>query len=425
MKGTTGTSRLSSYVPAAAVAVVASAAGWVTTRSLQQDFAAYWVAGAARRMGLDPYVNHVGEASGVDLWDGVAVFAHSRFLYPPLIAELFRPLAALPYAVAKTLFAAIGVACWVAASVLAARAATGDRDPGAQVAWTLGAGALFYPLYAHLERGQLDLVVLVLLLAAWSGRARPVLAGGALALAVTFKPAVAGVLLPLAALGRWRWMTATLAGVALLALAGVASSGTGPLREYVTNVLPRVAVFGEGGDENMLLPPARLAHVQGDLEAGVATIDGRTYRLSAWDRPASASLSRLLAPETPSRAVTRFSAFVILSALILAAILARRRDLPADAEATLFFAAVVACVVASPTGWVMGLVWVLPLVPFWRALAVSGRAHPAALRWSARALLACAVPPVFAGWAALAGTAVVATAIALVLTLHPRLEPAP
>ena len=79
-------SRLSKYVPAAAIALVAGFAGWVATASLQQDFAAYWVAGAARRAGLDPYVNHLGEAGGRAPWDGVSVFAHSRFLYPPIAA---------------------------------------------------------------------------------------------------------------------------------------------------------------------------------------------------------------------------------------------------------------------------------------------------------------------------------------------------
>jgi hypothetical protein len=424
MTGKTGTSRLSIYAAAAAGAVIAGAAGWLASASLQQDFAAYWVAGAARRLELDPYVNHVGAGPGRNLWDGLAVFAHSRFLYPPLVAELFRPLAALPYPVAKTLFTALSVAAWVAAALLAGRALSGDRDTRAATAWTLGAGALFYPLYAHLERGQIDLVVLVLLLAAWARRASPLIAGGALAVAMTFKPAIAGILPVLAALGRWRWTAATLAGVALLALIGVALSGTTLLREYVTEVLPRVAVFGEGGDEGMLLPPPRLAAVEGDLETGVATIDGRTYRLSAWDRPASASLPRLLAPETPSRVVNILSAVLFLTVLVRGAILVRRRGLPAPAEATLFFAAVVACVVASPTGWVMGLVWALPLIHLLRTFASRGRAHPLALRLAAGALFACAIPPLFTGWAALAGTAVVATAIALVLTRPPRPEPA-
>ena len=34
-----------------------------------------------------------------------------------------------------------------------------------------------------------------------------------------------------------------------------------------------------------------------------------------------------------------------------------------DAQLMLFVAALVACVVTSPTGWVMGLVWALPIAP--------------------------------------------------------------
>src|SRR6516165_8871629 len=134
--------RLSKYVPAAAIAAVACVAGWVATRSLQQDFAAYWVAGAARRAGLDPYVNYVASARAPELWDGVAVFAHSRFLYAPVVAELLRGLARLPYPIAKALFTALMVAAWGGAAVATARAVGGRRA----LAVALAAGALFYPL---------------------------------------------------------------------------------------------------------------------------------------------------------------------------------------------------------------------------------------------------------------------------------------
>ncbi|HVU52995.1 MAG TPA: glycosyltransferase 87 family protein, partial [Polyangia bacterium] len=166
-------------MPAAAIAIVAGVAGWVATRSLQQDFAAYWVAGAARRAGLDPYVNHLGGASAPDLWDGVAVFAHSRFLYPPIVADLFRGFAHLPYSVAKALFTGLMVAAWVGAATATARAVGGRRARAVAFA----AGALFYPLHLALERGQVEPLVLLLLAAAFApaGR-RP--SGAALAAAV-------------------------------------------------------------------------------------------------------------------------------------------------------------------------------------------------------------------------------------------------
>ena len=107
----------------AAVAVVGAFAAYAARSSLQEDFAAYWVAGAARRLGLDPYVNHVGGPVAPALWDGVAPFRHSRFLYPPLVAELFRPLAALPYRAAKALYTAAAVAAWIGAALLCGRRA--------------------------------------------------------------------------------------------------------------------------------------------------------------------------------------------------------------------------------------------------------------------------------------------------------------
>ena len=66
----------------------------------------------------------------------------------------------------------------------------------------------------------------------------------------------------------------------------------------------------------------------------------------------------------------------------------------------------------SPTGWVMGLVWALPIAPLvWtaRGAARACRARHAR-RPGAPPGSRCALPPPFAGWAALAGTALVVAA---------------
>jgi hypothetical protein len=404
---------LSKYVPGAAIALVAVLAGWVATSSLQQDFAAYWVAGAARRAGLDPYLNHVGDGAAPELWDGVAVFAHSRFLYPPLVAELFRAFAALPFAVAKAGFTALMVAAWVGASVGAARAAGGRRA----LAVTFGAGALAYPLALGLERGQVEPLVLLLLVAAFDPRARASTTGVALAAAAAFKPALVGAVVVLAALGRWRAVGAALAGLAVVALAGAAISGPALAREHAARVLPRAALYGEGGDESMLLPAERLAARADELEAGVARVGGRTYAIAAWDGPASASLPRLLAPVRPTRLAAGAPAVALLGALAVVARAARKRGRPEARAALLLWAAAVTCVVASPAGWVMGLVVALPLVPWlarWAAADGPARSWRRAL---VAALGACAVPPPVAGWAALAGAAVVVAAAGLALAL--------
>jgi hypothetical protein len=407
-------SRLSRYVPAAAIAIVAGVAGWVATRSLQQDFAAYWIAGAARRAGLDPYVNHVGGAAAPELWDGVAVFAHSRFLYPPIVAELFRPFATLPYAVAKAVFTALMVAAWIAASVTTARAAGGRRA----VDVALGAGALFYPLHLALERGQVELLVLLLLAVAFAARVRALPAGAALAGAVALKPGLAILIAVAAALGRWRVAAAALAGVAVVALASVVVSGPALAREYATRVLPRASLYGEGGDESMLLPAERLAARADELAAGVARVGGREYPVAAWEGLASASVPRLLAPERPTRAATRAPALVVLALLVLVAAGIWRRGPSPAAEAIVLWAAAVAGVVTSPAGWVMGLVVALPLVSWLARLRKAGA--PRTWGWGlvlAAGLVACAVPPPLSGWAALAGAGVAAAAAGLARTL--------
>ena len=392
----------------AAIAAVAAAAVWFAIRSYQQDFAAYWTAALARSAGLDPYVNYAGAGGALAPWDGVALFRHSRFLYPPLVADLFRPLLVLPYLAAKALFTVAMLAAWIAAGLVV----TDDR-PGRTVFFV--AGALFFPLYRHLERGQIDLLILLLLALAWRARRQPVAAGAALALAGAIKPAFLGLLPIVWALGRGRTVLAALAVAA--GVLGMTALVDGParLRAYVTQVLPRAALYGEGGTEEMLLPAERLPaqDVQDDGEE--IRVQRRTYRMSIGDAPAAASLPRLLAPEGPTPATARLPFFVAIAGLTALAARQRRRADPPVA-ALIFWATAVACVVTSPAGWVMGLVVALPLVTLGATLLVAGRldrrlAAAGALAWAAAAL-----PAPFSGFPALAGVALIGLAVAAVLT---------
>ena len=397
----------SAAVAAASAALVAAVAAgaWFTLHSLQQDFAAYWVAATARRLGLDPYVNHVGSSDAPTLWDGVALFRHSRFLYPPLVADLFRPLASLPYLAAKGLFTAAMLGAWLGAGLLVSNGGRPEA-PRERAVFFLGS-ALFFPFYRHLERGQIDLLILLLLTIAWRARARPWVAGAALAAGVAFKPALAGLLPVVWASGRGRSALAAVAvGGALLGLSALVD-GPARLDEYVSQVLPRAALYGEGGTEEMLLPASRLDAAGGEPGAseddGATRLDGRRYRTAIGDAPAAASLPRLLAPEAPSPATARLPFLLAVGGLTGIAWRLRARQV----DALLFWAAAVACVVASPAGWVMGLVLALPLAPRIAALVNEGRlsrgpAGAVAVTW-----IAVALPAPLAGWAALAGTALI------------------
>jgi hypothetical protein len=133
---------------------------------------------------------------------------------------------------------------------------------------------------------------------------------------------------------------------------------------------------------------------------------------------------RLLAPAHPSRAVTRGTALAFLLGLVAVALAVRRRGAAPIDEALVSWAAAVACVVASPAGWIMGFVWALPLVP-WLARA-RAEARGSRRRWwlVVVAGAACAMLPPFPGWAAAAGTALVVAAAALALSSSRRVQEA-
>jgi hypothetical protein len=389
-----------------AVAAALAAAAWFVTRSYQQDFAAYWAAGLSRLWGLDPYVNYAGQGHDLPLpWDGVAQFRHSRFLYPPLVLDLFRPLLGLPYLAAKALFTIAMLAAWLGAGLTVAS----DRRTRAVF---FGLSALYFPFYRHLERGQIDLLILLLLALAWRARERDWLAGAALAASAALKPAFAGMLPVVWALGRGRAALAALAiGGALVGLTALVD-GPAALREYVTAVVPRASLYGEGGTEEMLLPS-----LPGGRDDDTIDRDGRNYRTTIGDAPASASLPRLLAPETPSPASARLP-FVL--AIFGLALLARRLRVGQDAAAAtlLFWAAAVACVVTSPAGWVMGLVLALPLATVGATLAAEGRLPRGPMVAGAIAWVALALPQPFSGWAAAAAAALIGAAVGAATALR-------
>ena len=78
----------------------------------------------------------------------------------------------------------------------------------------------------------------------------------------------------------------------------------------------------------------------------------------------------------------------------------------------LFAAAILACVVTSPAGWVMSFVWALPIAPLVWTRARRGRALPRRLaRLLGGAWIACALSPLIAAGPRVAGTALVVAAV--------------
>jgi hypothetical protein len=162
-----------------------------------------------------------------------------------------------------------------------------------------------------------------------------------------------------------------------------------------------------------------LMRVGNDNHGETQSIDGRAYRytLDFFDRPVSASLPRLLAPESPSWPTSLLPYLLAAGGLVWAGRWVARAGAAAANEPLLLTAALIACVVTSPAGWAMGFVWALAVVPI--ALCfVRDKDAPGPRRWVlAGAWIACAIPPLLAGWAAVAGTAL-AVALASAATVR-------
>lgn len=390
-------------------AALAGVAGWLATVSLQQDFAAYFTAARARAQGLDPYLNHLGTPGAP--WDGVAIYRHSRFLYPPLVADLFRPLAAVPFAWAKLLFTALSVGALLGGLQLLARERKDEALAAARTAVPVAQllPVLWLPTFVALERGQIDLLLFALLAAAWRWRERPAPAGLALALAILGKPFILGVLPLLLCARRWRWAAATVVALGVLGGANLLVSGRALTTEYLRQVLPRAALYGEGGPETSLLPDATLAAVAGELGDGTARIDagGRRYAQEIGSFRRNASLTRLLAGDGPPGLGASLLTYGALAALL--ALGAWRRP----GSSSWYWGGLIATVLAAPVSWAMSLVWTLPLLlPL--PLAWAERRWPLVAALAAVLLVAAWGPVADAAWVCAGlGAVAVATGVAL------------
>lgn len=177
----------------------------VLTRPFGYDFAAYL--SAARRL-LDgevlyPLVHRPDPFVGL-----------GEYLYEPLVAVAFVPLARIDFTIIATIWTIAEAALGVGLAVALARRVALPLRP-----WVVAATVLFLPLVAEVTLGQLNLVTLVLCLVVWRLRERPAAAGILLMIATGLK------LLPLALLvfflfnGRIRlllWSAGS--GLALIAL---------------------------------------------------------------------------------------------------------------------------------------------------------------------------------------------------------------
>ena len=196
-----------------------------------EDFNPILYAGRAAGTGADPYGLFYPQVK-------TTLVMHLAFDYLPLIAVLARPLAALPYHVAATLWLWCLLACTIGASVLIARTALPAGWPRTAIGFC--AIVLFAPTTYNLWHGQMNALVLLSLavsLRAWV-RGDQVTCGLALGLGGIAKVAPLVLLLLLLRRRWWRGFAAGAATVIASLLVSGAFLGFQRVAEWFTDVLP-------------------------------------------------------------------------------------------------------------------------------------------------------------------------------------------
>lgn len=359
---------------------------------LQLDFSAYVSAAEAVRFGLDPYRTHPDHVPPV--WDGKSQYTHSRFLYPPPVADLFLPFALVPYALAKWVFTASSLAALVASMLLTWRrtrgvATKGVLEEGERLALVLAFLFTAYPVLTLLERGQVDAFTLLLLVAAFSPAlrgSRPGLTSGLLLALATLLKLNAAYFAAFWAVRRWgRALLGFGLGVASLLLVSAWLDGPVALRSYFGTELPRIARYGEDGSPAMRLPRGTYERLRGDAPEGFVPRDGRLYRIEGFGFVANASGARVLAKALGAhRARPWFSGLSLLivafALVLLVRAVGRSRPLDPGAELAYFTATLAAVLLAGPLTWTMNAVWLAV------ASVLLARAWPSASARETRAL---------------------------------------
>ena len=196
-----------------------------------EDFGPILAAGRAANAGADPYAGFIANAP-------TSLVTNLGFDYMPLVAVLARPLAALPYAVAQTIWLWCILAANVAGAIIVARETLPATWPRTSIGFA--AAIVFAPMVYNVWHGQMNAFVflsLAIALRSWL-RGDQVGCGLALGLGGVAKVAPAALLLLLL---RRRWWPGFLAGAGTLVgslVAGGVLLGFDRVREWLTSVLP-------------------------------------------------------------------------------------------------------------------------------------------------------------------------------------------
>jgi hypothetical protein len=196
----------------------------------QEDFGAYYLAARALSNGESPFDAQVAAR----LAAGAGVTHHSPYIYPPLLALALRPLAVLPYSAAAAVWFVLSVGALLAALCLLRPVV---ELPWRIYGWVCAAACFLPPVHHTLQHGQINHVLLLLIVAGALGGARQ---AGWLGIAAALKifPATLAVVYALS--GRSAAGIAMVGSAAILMLAS-ALVEPAAMAEFLQRVGPQLA----------------------------------------------------------------------------------------------------------------------------------------------------------------------------------------
>jgi hypothetical protein len=194
--------------------------------SYQVDFRAFYVAGAAASSHLNPYVDN--RSAGEQFTDPTNQLQSSRWVYPPSALFFVTPFAKLHYTPARLVFGvlSLGSLAW-GLLYLSGKFKVADS-------WVIAA-YVSIPVMACIERGQIDLLVLALLVLSYAC-GRRFWAGIPLGVAIAIKIFPAAILLWLLLERRFREAATALGVVLAMALLSTWRYGTAGYVEFRQNL---------------------------------------------------------------------------------------------------------------------------------------------------------------------------------------------
>lgn len=343
--------------------------------SLQMDFSAFYTSGEALNYGLSPYQNHISHDPSI--WDGIVIFKHSRFIYFPLFGVLFRPMALLPYLYAKFFWMLFSILCIVFA--LDTIRKTIGLENRVELSLIIGIFlCLFYPLLTFLERGQIyGLTLLIMTIAIrlmLKDRKARILSGILWAVASSIQVYCVLVFPFLVLRRKWKVVAGYIIGWIMVCLLTISITGPKLIHDYIFKEMPRIAIFGEGGTEEMMMPADIIRKYLGNVPAGMTVKDGIIYQPSAFNFVSNATLTKTVFGSWLSMvlvklglkvnmAITSIVTLGIFFLFMLLWQLYHRKQFShfTTMQEVIYWQIILIIVLLSaPFTWVMCVIWVLP-----------------------------------------------------------------